>query len=158
VRGEFLRILLSNWGFIAGSTCVCISTKRTAVDDAIDRSGARIAVHCTHGSNCGVMQMKKTNPVIVRLKVLHTPFIFVVFCAPNLALAQASPFLTGANSLQTNILAWATPIAIILVMVLGVMAMANRISWGWPLAAIVGIAVVFGAPQMVTWIRGMFGV
>ena len=45
--------------------------------------------------------------------------------------AQASPFMTGANSLQTNILAWLTPIAIILVMVLGVMAMANRISWGW---------------------------
>ena len=77
---------------------------------------------------------------------------------PALALAQGSPFLTGATSLQTNILAWATPIAIILVMVLGIMAMANRISWGWPMAAIVGIAVVFGAPQMVTWVRGMFGV
>lgn len=79
-------------------------------------------------------------------------------CCPELALAQASPFLTGANSLQTNILAWATPIAVILVMVLGIMAMANRISWGWPIAAIVGIAVIFGAPQIVTWIRGMFGV
>lgn len=78
---------------------------------------------------------------------------------PDLALAQAtSPFLTGANSLQTNILAWATPIAVILVMVLGIMAMANRISWGWPIAAIVGIAVVFGAPQIVTWVQGMFGV
>jgi type IV secretion system protein VirB2 len=78
--------------------------------------------------------------------------------APYRVFAQASPFLTGANSLQTNILAWATPVAVILVMVLGIMAMANRISWGWPIAAIVGIAVVFGAPQMVTWIRGMFGV
>jgi type IV secretory pathway VirB2 component (pilin) len=77
---------------------------------------------------------------------------------PTLAFAQASPFLTGANSLQTNILAWATPIAVILVMVLGIMAMANRISWGWPIAAIVGIAVVFGAPQIVAWTRGMFGV
>ena len=102
--------------------------------------------------------MKTANPVICKLGVLHALFIFVVLWVPDLALAQASPFLTGANSLQTNILAWATPIAIILVMVLGVMAMANRISWGWPLAAIVGIAVVFGAPQMVTWIRGMFGV
>jgi type IV secretion system protein VirB2 len=77
---------------------------------------------------------------------------------PDLLFAQASPFLTGANALQTNILAWATPIAVILVMALGIMAMANRISWAWPLAAIVGIAVVFGAPQIVTWIRGMFGV
>ena len=81
-----------------------------------------------------------------------------LFLMPALAMAQASPFLTGATSLQTNILAWATPIAIILVMALGFMAMANRISWGWPIAAISGIAVVFGAPQMVTWIRGMFGV
>ncbi len=88
------------------------------------------------------------------------PCVLVALLAlvPDAAFAQASPFLTGATSLQTNILAWATPIAIILVMVLGIMAMANRISWGWPIAAIVGIAVVFGAPQMVTWIRGMFGV
>lgn len=77
---------------------------------------------------------------------------------PESAFAQSSPFLTGANSLQDNILAWATPIAVILVMALGIMAMANRISWGWPIAAIVGIAVVFGAPQIVSWIRGMFGV
>jgi len=79
--------------------------------------------------------------------------------APAAALAQAtSPFLTGATSLQANILAWATPIAVILVMVLGIMAMANRISWGWPIAAIIGIAIVFGAPQIVTWVQGMFGV
>jgi hypothetical protein len=43
-------------------------------------------------------------------------------------LAQNSPFLTGATALQTNILAWLTPIAVILVMVLGAMAMANRIT------------------------------
>jgi len=77
---------------------------------------------------------------------------------PSLAWAQASPFLTGASALQTNILAWLTPVAIILVMVLGGMAMANRMSWGWCLAAILGIAIGFGAPQIVTWVRGMFGV
>ena len=77
---------------------------------------------------------------------------------PALAAAQTSPFLTGATALQTNILAWLTPIAIILVMVLGAMAMANRMSWGWCLGAILGIAIAFGAPQIVTWVRGMFGV
>lgn len=81
-----------------------------------------------------------------------------VLCVPDLAIAQASPFLTGATSLQTNILAWLTPIAVILVMVLGAMAMANRISWGWCIAAILGIAIAFGAPQIVTWVRGMFAV
>jgi type IV secretion system protein VirB2 len=80
--------------------------------------------------------------------------------APDLALAQTttSPFLTGATALQSNILAWLTPIAIILVMVLGAMAMANRISWGWCIAAILGIAISFGSTQIVTWVRGMFGV
>ena len=85
--------------------------------------------------------------------------VFVmILAAPQALLAQASPFMTGATSLQTNILAWLTPVAIILVMVLGAMAMANRISWGWCLAAIMGIAISFGAPQIVTWVRGMFGV
>jgi len=78
---------------------------------------------------------------------------------PDLALAQAaSPFMTGATSLQTNILAWLTPVAVILVMVLGAMAMANRISWAWCIAAILGIAISFGAPQIVAWVRGMFSV
>jgi type IV secretion system protein VirB2 len=84
--------------------------------------------------------------------------IAVVLLLPVLAFAQTSPFMTGASALQTNILAWLTPVAIILVMVLGGMAMANRISWGWCIAAILGIAISFGAPQIVTWVRGMFGV
>ena len=78
--------------------------------------------------------------------------------APGFVYAQASPFLTGVTSLQENILAWLTPVAIILVMVLGGMAMANRISWGWCIGAIFGIAIAFGAPQIVAWVRGMFGV
>jgi type IV secretion system protein VirB2 len=84
--------------------------------------------------------------------------VALLWTAPTLALAQASPFMTGATALQTNILAWLTPVAIILVMVLGAMAMANRMSWGWCLGAIVGIAIAFGAPQIVAWVRGMFGV
>jgi type IV secretion system protein VirB2 len=79
-------------------------------------------------------------------------------CVPGVALAQASPFMTGATALQTNILAWLTPVAIILVMILGGMAMANRVSWGLCIGAILGIAIAFGAPQIVTWVRGMFGV
>ena len=89
--------------------------------------------------------------------VLATALVAVI-CAPDLALAQASPFMTGASSLQANILAWLTPVAIILVMVLGGMAMASRLSWGWCIGAILGIAIGFGAPQIVTWVRGMFGV
>ena len=85
--------------------------------------------------------------------------LLLAACAPELSWAQAtSPFMTGATALQTNILAWLTPVAVILIMVLGGMAMANRMSWGWCIGAILGIAIAFGAPQIVTWVRGMFGV
>ena len=90
--------------------------------------------------------------------MLQLLLVIFVIGTPDLAMAQASPFMTGATSLQTNLLAWLTPIAIILVMVLGGMAMANRMSWGWCIGAILGIAIAFGAPQIVTWVRGMFGV
>jgi type IV secretory pathway VirB2 component (pilin) len=69
--------------------------------------------------------------VSLRRIALPTLAIMLVLCAPDLAIAQTSPFLTGASSLQTNILAWLTPVAIILIMVLGGMAMANRMSWGF---------------------------
>ncbi len=90
--------------------------------------------------------------------ILPLLIVITLIGTPELAMAQASPFLTGATSLQTNLLAWLTPIAIILVMVLGGLAMANRVSWGWCIGAILGIAIGFGAPQIVTWVRGMFGV
>jgi type IV secretion system protein VirB2 len=85
-------------------------------------------------------------------------YLTCLVCVPGIALAQASPFMTGATALQTNILAWLTPVAVILVMILGGMAMANRMSWGWCIGAILGIAIAFGAPQIVTWVRSMFGV
>ncbi len=100
----------------------------------------------------------KTDRRVLAHRVISMGLGLALIAACTPALAQSSPFLTGANALQSNILAWATPIAVILVMVLGVMAMANRISWGWPIAAILGIAIVFGAPQIVAWVQGMFGV
>jgi type IV secretion system protein VirB2 len=102
----------------------------------------------------------KTGPIPNVGTALAVLLTALALLAPDLALAQTttSPFLTGATALQSNILAWLTPIAIILVMVLGAMAMANRISWGWCIAAILGIAISFGSTQIVTWVRGMFGV
>ncbi len=89
---------------------------------------------------------------------LATLLLLCTACVPELSWAQTSPFMTGATALQTNLLAWLTPVAVILIMVLGGMAMANRMSWGWCMGAILGIAIAFGAPQIVTWVRGMFGV
>lgn len=77
---------------------------------------------------------------------------------PALAAAQQSPFDTGANSLVTFALGIATPIAILVVIGAAIAAAVGRISWGWVVGCIVGIAAIFGAPQIVTWIQGMFGV
>jgi type IV secretion system protein VirB2 len=84
--------------------------------------------------------------------------LLAAVAAPEMALAQAtSPFETGATNLVTSITAIATPIAVILVMALGIAAAAGRISWGWPLGVIVGIGLVFAAQPIVTWVRGLFG-
>ena len=36
--------------------------------------------------------------------------LLLAACAPELSWAQTSPFMTGATALQTNILAWLTPV------------------------------------------------
>jgi len=74
------------------------------------------------------------------------------------ALAQASPFSDGADAFQGSFLAILTPVAVIAVMGLGAAAWFNRISWAWAITGVAGIVLVFGAPQIVVWIRGMFGV
>ena len=102
--------------------------------------------------------MKVRRPTRLRAASPALLLLATLVLLPDLAFAQASPFLTGATALETNIIAWLTPLAIILVMVLGGMAMANRISWGWCIACILGIAISFGSAQIVTWVRGLFGV
>ncbi len=64
---------------------------------------------------------------LARVAVPSLLLVAALVRRPISSMAQsASPFMTGASALQTNILAWLTPVAIILVMVLGGMAMANR--------------------------------
>lgn len=82
----------------------------------------------------------------------------ITLMLPALALAQASPFETGAQSTVNFVLTIATPIAILIVIALAIAAAVGKMSWGWVIGAIVGIAAIFGSSQIVTWIRGMFGV
>ena len=105
--------------------------------------------------------MSKMEPAVIVRILLEIAILAALVGAPNLAFAQAgggSPFDTGLSSLESNIIAWLTPLAIILVMALGAMAMANRMSWGWCIAAMLGIVIAFGAERIVIWIRGMFAV
>lgn len=83
----------------------------------------------------------------------------LLLCAAMPGMAQAgSPFATGATAMQTNLLAILTPVAFIAVMAAGAMAWVGRISWWWVTGVILGTVMVFGAPQIVSWIRGMFSV
>lgn len=94
----------------------------------------------------------------LRYAVTRFLSLTVVLFPPSAAYAQASPFDTGASSLVNFALTIATPIAILIVIGLAIAAAVGRISWGWVIGAIVGIAAIFGSPQIVAWIRSMFGV
>ncbi len=99
-----------------------------------------------------IFSMGTANAWLAMLSLMAT------LAAPEWAFAQAaSPFETGATNLVTSITTIATPIAVLLVMGLGIAAAAGRISWGWPLGVIVGIGLVFAAQPIVTWVRGLFG-
>lgn len=108
-------------------------------------------VSVQHGS----IQVDSTR---VRCNARPWPPLAVFLWIPSIVFAQASPFDTGAASLVSFALTIATPIAILIVIGLAIAAAVGKISWGWVIGAIVGIAAIFGAPQIVAWIRSMFGV
>ncbi len=85
-------------------------------------------------------------------------FVLYLIATSAPVLAQVSPFSTGATALQTNFLAIFTPIAVLAVMGIAIAFWFNRISAAWAAGLVVGIVMFFGAPQMVTWVRGMFAV
>jgi len=87
-----------------------------------------------------------------------TPILVTLSCFATAAVAQTSPFATGATAFQSNFLTILTPVAVIAVMALGVAAWFNRISWNWAAGGAIGILLVFGAPQIVAWVRGLAGV
>ena len=88
---------------------------------------------------------------------LAVPALVAAALAPDLALA-GSPFATGAAASQGQLVNILTPLAAVAVMVSGVMAWFGRISWWWMVGVVLGTVMVFGGPQIVAWIRGMFGV
>lgn len=90
--------------------------------------------------------------------VFHSRVFALALLIPASALAQSSPFDTGANGLVSFALTIATPIAVLIVIGLAIAAAVGKVSWGWVIGAIIGIAAIFGSQQIVAWIRSMFGV
>jgi type IV secretion system protein VirB2 len=84
-------------------------------------------------------------------------FILLVLAAVP-AFAQTSPFDTGANGLVSFALTIGTPIAVLIIIGLAIAAAVGKMSWGWVIGAIIGIAAIFGSQQIVAWIRSLFGV
>lgn len=92
-----------------------------------------------------------------RVSCLGLLIVAVLATRPEVALA-GSPFATGANATQQQLVAILTPLAAVAVMVSGAMAWFGRLSWWWMVAVVIGTVLVFGGPQIVSWIRGLFGV
>jgi type IV secretion system protein VirB2 len=102
--------------------------------------------------------MNERRVVFQRVTFCLALFLALAFATPEVALAQStSPFETGATALVTSLTTLATPVAALLVMALGVAAAAGRISWGWPIGILIGVALLFAAPTVVTWLRSLFG-
>lgn len=83
---------------------------------------------------------------------------WLIAAAPVEVAWAGSPFATGANATQQQLVAILTPLAAVAVMVSGAMAWFGRLSWWWMVAVVIGTVLVFGGPQIVSWIRGLFGV
>lgn len=77
--------------------------------------------------------------------------------SPSLVFA-AAPFAGGTTSLSADILTIVAPIAGIALIAVGVICWFGKISWLWFAGLVVGIVLVFGNQQIVSWIRGLFGV
>ena len=90
------------------------------------------------------------------MKKLPLLSMYLIFAAVP-ALAQ-SPFSTGAAQLPAQLLTILTPFAVVGVMGAFLGALFGRISWVWLVGIVLGIVGIFGAQQLVAWIRGIFGV
>lgn len=77
--------------------------------------------------------------------------------SPALAFA-AAPFAGGTTGLSADILTIVAPIAGLALIAVGVICWFGKISWFWFGGLVIGIVLVFGNQQVVSWIRGLFGV
>jgi type IV secretory pathway VirB2 component (pilin) len=93
-----------------------------------------------------------------QVQIAAAALLYYVCMRSTPALAQDSVFQTGADAMLDELVTISTPIATIFVMALGLWLLSGRATWGWPMALLLGICVIFGAPQLLLWTRGVFGV
>ena len=73
-------------------------------------------------------------------------------------LAGAEPFADAGNQAKTFAMSLLTPVAGLVVIVVGVLCLAGRIAWGFLGAAFVAFGLIFGHEQIVTMVRSWAGV
>lgn len=83
-------------------------------------------------------------------------FTAALLCLP--ALALAAPFSGGTTGLSSDLVTILAPIAGIAIIAVAILCWFGKISWWWFAGIVVGIVLFFGKDQIVTWIRGLFGV
>jgi type IV secretion system protein VirB2 len=66
----------------------------------------------------------------------------------NTALSSVLDFMTGT---------FATTAATVAVAAVGYLALTSRIPWGWAFSVVIGVALIFGAAQVVTSLTGGMG-
>ncbi len=99
----------------------------------------------------------KTQQRNKNLTFAFAALLSLLYLFPEFAHA-ANPFSGGAATAKSDILAIVTPIAGIALIAVGLLAWFGKISWWWLAGLVVGIVLVFGNDQVVSWIRGWFGV
>ena len=70
----------------------------------------------------------------------------------------APPFANSGTQLKADLVQTLTPFAGISVLVVGVLCLMGRVNWGWFVGGVVGVAMMFGSDQIVTWFRTLMGV
>jgi len=86
--------------------------------------------------------------------------IFVVTCSDT-ALASSATF-QPLNTALSSVLdfmtgTFATTAATVAVAAVGYLALTSRIPWGWAFSVVIGVALIFGAAQVVTSLTGGMG-
>ncbi|MGY0343569.1 TrbC/VirB2 family protein [Xylella fastidiosa] len=98
---------------------------------------------------------KQTTPA--RADLIFGFFLVALLCIPCIASA-GPPFGDGTQSLSNDLITILAPIAGIAVMAVAALCWFGKISWWWFVGIVIGIVLFFGKDQVVTWIRGLFGV
>jgi type IV secretion system protein VirB2 len=85
----------------------------------------------------------------------------LIFAASDPALASSATFqplntaLSSVLDLMTG--TFATTAATVAVAAVGYLALTSRIPWGWAFSVVIGVALIFGAAQVVTSLTGGMG-